>query len=85
MRDGACLINTARGDLIDETALHQELTNGRLFACLDVFSEEPYKGPISNRDRNVVALSPHIASTCCDFLKGCRKDLDVFLESLTVC
>lgn len=39
--DGAIIINTARGDLIDETALLTELTAGRLAAGLDVLSTEP--------------------------------------------
>ena len=41
MRDGATLINTARGRLVDELALSEELAAGRLSAGLDVYSEEP--------------------------------------------
>ncbi|MBV2129039.1 D-2-hydroxyacid dehydrogenase [Arsukibacterium indicum] len=39
--DNAIIINTARGDLIDETALYNELKAGRLAAGLDVLSAEP--------------------------------------------
>lgn len=39
--DGALLINTARGPIIDETALMDTLTSGRLFAALDVYHHEP--------------------------------------------
>jgi phosphoglycerate dehydrogenase-like enzyme len=39
--DGSLLINTARGPLIDESALLAELTSGRLSAALDVYHEEP--------------------------------------------
>jgi phosphoglycerate dehydrogenase-like enzyme len=41
MRDGALLINTARGAIIDEEALIQELKSGRIQAVLDVYKQEP--------------------------------------------
>ena len=37
LRDGACLVNTARGDVVDEPALVRELVAGRISAGLDVF------------------------------------------------
>jgi len=55
------LVNTARGGLIDEAALQECLTEGRIsFACLDVFEDEPYCGPLCSLDN--VILSPHIGS-----------------------
>ena len=42
MKEGVCLINTARGPLIDETTLVKALTAGKVAgAALDVFEAEP--------------------------------------------
>jgi len=61
MRKGAWLINTARGDLVDEGALGETLNCGHLAgAALDVFSEEPYRGNLLGNSR--VILTPHQAT-----------------------
>lgn len=57
----AILVNTARGCLIDEEALYVWLADrNRAYACLDVFSKEPYRGPLCIMDN--VILTPHIGS-----------------------
>ncbi len=61
MPRGSWLINCARGGLVDETALHAALAEGRLAgAALDVFEAEPYVGPL--KDLDSVILTPHIGS-----------------------
>jgi D-3-phosphoglycerate dehydrogenase len=60
-KEGVILVNTARGGLIDELALQNCLKEGRIrFACLDVFEDEPYCGPLCSLEN--VILSPHIGS-----------------------
>jgi D-3-phosphoglycerate dehydrogenase len=62
MRDGVRIVNAARGELIDEDALLAALHSGKVGgAALDVFSTEPYSGPLLELD-NVVA-TPHLAAS----------------------
>ena len=61
VRDGAFLINTARGAIIDEEALINELKTGRLSAVLDVFEIEPLPADSPLREMQNVILMPHRA------------------------
>ena len=61
LRDGATLVNTARGAVVDEEALVDELVSGRISAGLDVFVHEPHV-PEALRGLPNVVLTPHIAS-----------------------
>jgi D-3-phosphoglycerate dehydrogenase len=62
LRDGARLVNAARGELVDEAALLDALRAGKVAAAaLDVFDSEPYTGPLLELD-NVVA-TPHLAAS----------------------
>jgi D-3-phosphoglycerate dehydrogenase len=62
MKDGVRLVNAARGELVDEEALLEALRSGKVGgAALDVFSAEPYSGPLLELD-NVVA-TPHLAAS----------------------
>jgi glyoxylate reductase len=61
LRDGACLVNTARGEIVDEGALIAELVSGRIRAGLDVFAHEP-EVPVELLELPNVVLTPHIGS-----------------------
>src|SRR5205085_2432940 len=61
LRDGSTLINTARGAVVDEDALVDELESGRISAGLDVFVHEPHV-PERLYGLPSVVLTPHIAS-----------------------
>jgi len=61
IQDDAILINTARGNLIDEKALIKRLKKGKLKAALDVFSQEPLALESGLRNLSNVILTPHRA------------------------
>ncbi|NMB46692.1 MAG: hydroxyacid dehydrogenase [Firmicutes bacterium] len=61
IKDGSLLINTARGALVDEEALIEELSQGRFKAVLDVYEQEPLPVDSPLRKLSNVILTPHIA------------------------
>jgi D-3-phosphoglycerate dehydrogenase len=62
MRDGVRIVNAARGELVDEDALLDALGSGKVGgAALDVFSSEPYSGPLLELDN--VVVTPHLAAS----------------------
>lgn len=61
MRDGATLINTARGSLVDQNALIRELSVGRIKAVLDVTDPDVLAADSPLYDLPNVFLTPHIA------------------------
>ena len=71
MKEGALIINTSRGGVVDETILYEYLRNGHLSgAALDVFEEEPYSGALKELDN--VILTPHIGS----YAKEARVEME---------
>lgn len=61
MKDGATLVNTARGALVDQAALERELVAGRLDAWIDVTDPETPPPHCPLYDLPNVVLTPHVA------------------------
>jgi D-3-phosphoglycerate dehydrogenase len=60
-KNGVILINTSRGEAVDENKLYEMLKVGKIaYAGIDVFKSEPYKGRLAELDN--VILTPHIGS-----------------------
>ncbi len=78
MRDEALLINTARGDLVDEAALVAELAAGRFFAFLDVTDPEPPAADSPLRSLPNVVVTPHIAGC----IENCHRMGELAVEEL---
>lgn len=80
MKDSARLINVARGEILDETALIEALRKGQIAgAALDVFTNEPLpdESPLWRMDN--VIVSPHM---CGDFHESLAVMADAFFENL---
>jgi D-3-phosphoglycerate dehydrogenase len=74
MKRGAFIVNTARGGIIDEPALHDALTSGHLAgAGLDVFDMEPT--PVNNTllQLDKVVASPHMAGVTTESVAGMAR------------
>ena len=73
MKDGALLVNVARGPVIDTDALLAELNSGRIFAALDVTDPEPLPSdhPLW-KARNVI-ITPHVGGDSAAFVPRGRK------------
>ena len=78
LRDDALIINTARGDLFDESALITELARGRFFAFLDVTNPEPPSADSPLRRLPNVVVLPHIAGC----IEDCTHLGDMAVEEL---
>jgi phosphoglycerate dehydrogenase-like enzyme len=60
MKPGAILINTSRGPLVDEAALIEAVSSGRIVAALDVFDREPLPANHPLRTAPNTVLTPHL-------------------------
>lgn len=69
MRSGAFIVNTARGGIIDEAALHAALVSGQAGgAALDVFEQEPMPPDHPLLDLSNVVVAPHMAGNTAEAL-----------------
>ena len=85
MKDGAILINTARGPIVDEDALIAALKSGKILRTgLDVFPDEPNINPWIRR-RDLCIIQPHPAGLTDEAWKRsereCFENIRVFHES----
>ena len=85
LRPGALLVNTARGELVDEAALTAALGSGRLAgAALDTFANEPLHAESPLRLLPNVVLSPHVAGQTAEALvKVGLAAADAILDELS--
>ena len=64
MKPSACIINVARGALVDEAAMHEALLSGRIAgAGLDVFSQEPADTSLPVYKLPNAVVTPHISGS----------------------
>jgi phosphoglycerate dehydrogenase-like enzyme len=84
MKSGAWFLNAARGALVDEAALIEELTSGRINACLDVTDPEPpAEGSPLYTLPNCI-LTPHVAGSvgkeCLRLGDQVLREIQLYLE-----
>ena len=73
MRDGALLVNVARGPVVDTDALLAECASGRLRAALDVTDPEPLPADHPLWRTDGVLISPHVGGNTTAFLPRARR------------
>lgn len=71
MTSGVILLNSARGELVDEAALLAAMDSGVVSGCwFDAFVEEPYAGPLTSYEQ--VLLTPHVGT----YTEQCRLGME---------
>lgn len=84
MKDGAILVNTSRGPLVDEKALLDALHAHRIVAALDVYDEEPLPADHPLRTAPNTILTPHLGFSTKevfhDFYQGAIDNIVAFLD-----
>lgn len=82
MKDGALIVNVARGSIINTEALISELNSGRLWAALDVTDPEPLPSDHPLWKAKNVLIIPHVGGHSTAFDSRCRKLVNAQLKSL---
>lgn len=81
MKDGVYFVNTARGGLVDEEALHSACKTGKIAGiAIDVYSDEPYAGELLELENAI--FTPHIASSTKESQERIGKELVEKLKEL---
>lgn len=73
MKDGALLVNVARGPVVDTTALLKEVENGRITAALDVTDPEPLPAGHPLWHAPGVLISPHVGGSTSAFMPRAKR------------
>ncbi|MFF7973673.1 NAD(P)-dependent oxidoreductase [Streptomyces sp. NPDC007905] len=73
MKDGALLVNVARGPVVDTKALLAELETGRITAALDVTDPEPLPAEHPLWQAPGVLISPHVGGPSSAFLPRAKR------------
>ena len=82
MKDGALLVNVARGPIVDTEALVKELNSGRITAALDVTDPEPLPKGHPLWSAKGVLISPHVGGNSSAFDRRARRLIESQLELL---
>ncbi len=62
MKDGVYIVNTSRGEIVDEDALYEAVKSGKVAgAALDVYKSEPYNGRLLELEN--VCFTPHLGAS----------------------
>ena len=77
--DDAIIINVGRGSVIDQSSLEKELRNGRLFAGLDVFEQEPPEKDDPLWELPNLLITPHMAGNM-TLAYTVNRIVELFLE-----
>lgn len=84
MKQGAILINTSRGPLVDEAALLAAVRARKIIAALDVYDKEPLPKDHPFRDSDHTVLTPHlgygVAETWRQFYPQSVENAEAFLD-----
>lgn len=83
MKDGALLVNVARGPVVDTDALIEELNSGRILAALDVTDPEPLPKDHPLWIAKGLLISPHVGGESSAFEPRFRKLLEDQLQRLS--
>lgn len=85
MKDGALLVNVARGPIVETQALVNELNSGRITAALDVTDPEPLPKDHPLWRAKGVLISPHVGGNTTAFESRARRLIESQLNLLAEC